>query len=124
MCAYISRVPFTIFSASDLDLDCDRITNSTKSLISCIYFIDDPTLFHLISFNKKDFRRNLTKFDLPKRTTFSDIIEKYDMIEFLSRQLLPGSQQDDVVLQIIILVGVEADTCGAGQGNKWGRIPR
>ena len=51
---------------------------------------------------------NLTKFDLPKRTTFSDIIEKYDMIEFLSRQLLPGSQQDDVVLQIIILVGVFA----------------
>ena len=33
---------------------------------------------------------NMTRFDLPERTTFSDMIERYDMIDFLSRQLLPG----------------------------------
>ena len=51
---------------------------------------------------------NLTKYDLPKRTTYSDIIEKYDLIEFLSNQLIPGAQHDDVILQIIILIGVFA----------------
>ena len=51
---------------------------------------------------------NLTRFDLPERTSFSDLIDKHDLIEFLSNQLIPGSQQDDVILQIIILIGVFA----------------
>ncbi len=51
---------------------------------------------------------NLTRNDLPDGTTFSDLIEKYDLVEFLSRHLVPGMSQDDVVLNIIIIVGTFA----------------
>ena len=44
---------------------------------------------------------NMTRFDLPERTTFSDMIERYDMIDFLSRQLLPGKFLDSFYFTII-----------------------
>ena len=51
---------------------------------------------------------NLTRNDLPDGTTFSDLIDTYELVEFLSRHLVPGMSQDDVVLNIIIIVGTFA----------------
>ena len=51
---------------------------------------------------------NLTRNDLPNGTTFSDLIEKYELVDFFQRFLVPGMSQDDVVLNIIIIVGTFA----------------
>ena len=48
---------------------------------------------------------NLTVADLPDGMTFADLIVKFQMIEFLQRQLVPGMSQDDTVLCIIEVVG-------------------
>ena len=48
---------------------------------------------------------NLTVADLPDGVTFADLIIKYQMIEFLQRQLVPGMSQDDTVLCIIEVIG-------------------
>jgi hypothetical protein len=51
---------------------------------------------------------NLTANDLPPGVTFADLIVKFQMVEFLQRQLVPGMSQDDIVLVIIQLVGAFA----------------
>ena len=48
---------------------------------------------------------NLTVADLPDGVTFADLIVKFQMIEFLQRQLVPGMSQDDTVLCIIEVIG-------------------
>ena len=48
---------------------------------------------------------NLTPNDLPDSLTFADLIARYNLVEFFQRQLVPGMAQDDIILQIIILVG-------------------
>ena len=51
---------------------------------------------------------NLTRHDLPDGTTFSDLIEKYNLVDFMQNYLAPGMSQDDVVLNLIIIVGTFA----------------
>lgn len=47
----------------------------------------------------------LTPADLSKSDSFGHIILEHDLIEFLHKHLLPGFSEDDVLLEVIILVG-------------------
>jgi len=49
---------------------------------------------------------NFTALDLPKGFTWATIMEDFHLVNFIPKQLVPGMTQNDVVLEIVILVGV------------------
>ena len=48
---------------------------------------------------------DLTAHDLPRETQLVDIVNKYDIMEFIHRNLVPGFAKDDMVLNVVVLVG-------------------
>lgn len=48
---------------------------------------------------------NLSTKDLPRSTSFADLIIEHDLVELLHKHLLPGFSEDDVLLQVVILAG-------------------
>jgi len=48
---------------------------------------------------------NLSPMDLPKTVSFPDLILDNDMVEFFHKHLLPGFSEDDVLLQVVMIVG-------------------
>lgn len=48
---------------------------------------------------------NLTERDLPEKHTFASILTEFSMIEFLYKQLVPGFADDDIVLEVVMLIG-------------------
>lgn len=51
---------------------------------------------------------NLTTRDLPEDLTFADLLAEYGFSQFLYKMLVPGFAEDDIVLEVIMLVGVIA----------------
>jgi len=47
----------------------------------------------------------LTPSDLPKGTSFADVLLEHDLVEFLHKHLLPGFSEDDVLLEVVLLIG-------------------
>lgn len=48
---------------------------------------------------------NLTVLDMPRASGWAKVAKKHDLISFLSRLLVPGFVQHDVVLEVVILIG-------------------
>ncbi|CAN0034437.1 unnamed protein product, partial [Hapterophycus canaliculatus] len=51
---------------------------------------------------------NLTALDLPKGIGWVDVLSNYALAPFLTKLLVPGMAQDDVVLEVVVLAGVMA----------------
>eukprot|EP00903_Cladosiphon_okamuranus_P009154 g8747.t1 len=51
---------------------------------------------------------NLTALDLPKGIGWVDVLSNYALAPFLTKLLVPGMAQNDVVLEVVILAGVMA----------------
>ncbi|CAM9486517.1 unnamed protein product [Ascophyllum nodosum] len=51
---------------------------------------------------------NLTALDLPKGIGWVDVLSNYTLAPFLTKLLVPGMAQNDVVLEAVILAGVMA----------------
>ena len=56
---------------------------------------------------------NLTPFDLPRATTWRDLVDDHDLCGFLARLLVPGFARHDVVLEVINVVSAMACDEGA-----------
>lgn len=48
---------------------------------------------------------DLTAYDLPRGLTVAELVTKYDLLEFVHRNLVPGFAKDDMVLNVVLLVG-------------------
>jgi hypothetical protein len=48
---------------------------------------------------------NMTEMDLPKGKKWSTLIKDYNLCSFLGKLLVPGMSQNDVVLEVVILLG-------------------
>lgn len=51
---------------------------------------------------------NLTPSDLPTKAPWDRLISEHALLPFLSKLLVPGFSQDDVVLEVVLLVGALA----------------
>eukprot|EP00752_Nemacystus_decipiens_P011829 g10495.t1 len=51
---------------------------------------------------------NLTALDLPKGIGWVDVLSNYALAPFLTKLLVPGMAQNDVILEVVILAGVLA----------------
>jgi hypothetical protein len=51
---------------------------------------------------------NLTPSDLPVKFPWDKLVADYALLPFLSKLLVPGFSQDDVVLEVVLLVGALA----------------
>ncbi|GBG31044.1 Kinesin-associated protein 3 [Hondaea fermentalgiana] len=47
----------------------------------------------------------LTPADLSKSDTFGHLVLEHDLVEFLHKHLLPGFSEDDVLLEVVIMIG-------------------
>ena len=57
---------------------------------------------------------NLTQYDLPRATTWKDLVDDHDLCGFLARLLTPGFARHDVVLEVVNVVSAMAADEGAG----------
>jgi len=48
---------------------------------------------------------NMTENDLPKGRKWSSLIKDYNLCAFLGKLLVPGMSQNDIVLEVIIIIG-------------------
>jgi hypothetical protein len=48
---------------------------------------------------------NMSPKDLPRNMSYADLIIEHDLVEFMHKHLLPGFSEDDVLLEIVVLVG-------------------
>jgi hypothetical protein len=64
---------------------------------------------------------NMTVYDLPATSNWSKLLREYNLINYFSKFLVPGMAQNDVVLEIVILIGsiaTDAPACSIlAQGN-------
>ncbi|CAM9329038.1 unnamed protein product [Ectocarpus sp. 4 AP-2014] len=51
---------------------------------------------------------NLTALDLPKGIGWVDVLSNYALAPFLTKLLVPGMAQNDIILEVVILAGVMA----------------
>ncbi|CAN0205504.1 unnamed protein product [Discosporangium mesarthrocarpum] len=52
---------------------------------------------------------NLTALDLPRGVTWADVLSNYALAPFLTKMLVPGMAQNDIVLEVVIFTGALAE---------------
>jgi hypothetical protein len=58
---------------------------------------------------------NMSPKDLPRNMSYADLIIEHDLVEFMHKHLLPGFSEDDVLLEIVVLVGQLSLSDSAGR---------
>lgn len=65
---------------------------------------------------------NLTPRDLPRDTTFADLVHETGMVDFLTKHLVPGFAEDDIVLETILLISALAVDENCAASFRGGRL--